>query len=362
MSLVPDYIDKLVPYKPGKPIDEVRREFDLDVVHKLASNENPFGPSPLALEAIIRVLGDLHHYPDTVGSPLRQALADHYRVKLDNVIIGSGSEGIMACIVRAFLHGDEEALTSEGSFIGFNVLVQAQGIRLKKVALMDFGFDLDAIARAVTHQTKVIYLANPNNPTGTIFDRQSFERFIDSVPDHILIVLDEAYYEYVPKLPTYPDSQLYRRDNVITLRTFSKAYGLAGLRIGYGLAHEDLIRSLLKVKLPFEPAQTAQAAALAALSDIEFLQKTLDNNRVGLKQITEGLKGLGLDPIPSYANFVCVDLGAQATVDRLFDGLLRKGVIVRPLAAFGLPTCLRISVGTPEQNEACLTALARLLG
>lgn len=361
-QLVPRYIEQLIPYKPGKPIEEVQREFGLERVYKLASNENPLGPSPKALAAIQEGLAGLHMYPDSGGFKLRAALSSRYRVKPENVILGCGSEGIMATIVRTFLHGDEEVLTSEGTFIGFMVLARAQGVPIVTVPLKDYAYDLEAMASAVTPWTKVIYLANPNNPTGTIFNREQFERFLAAVPPHILIILDEAYYEFVGNRYDYPDSQLYRADNVITLRTFSKAYGLAGIRIGYGLAHESLVSHLMKVKLPFEASVLAQEAGLAALDDQDFLARTLQVNREGLETLYAGFERLGIRYVRSNANFILLDVGSEQEVMRLYEALLSQGIVVRPLRGFGLPHCLRVSVGLPEDNRRILSTFEAILG
>ncbi len=355
-SLVPEYIEKLIPYKAGKPIEEVKRELGLERVYKLASNENPLGPSPRAVEAMRDVMAELHLYPDSSGYKLRNALAERYKVKMENVVLGSGSEGIMATIVRTFLHGDEEVLTSDGTFVGFMVLARAQGVPIVTVPLKEYGYDLKAMAKAITPKTKVIYLSNPNNPTGTIFNRNAFEVFLDLVPQHVLIILDEAYFEFVGDLYDYPDSQLYRADNVITLRTFSKSYGLGGVRIGYGLAHESLIHQLMKVKLPFEPSTLAQAAGLAALEDEDFLRRTLELNERGLKRFYEAFEAAGIPYVKSYANFVMLDLGSEEKVNRITEELLHEGIIVRPLKGFGLPHCLRVSVGLDHENEAFLEA------
>ncbi len=362
MRLVPEYIERLVPYQPGKPISEVQREFGLEHVVKLASNENPFGPSPLAREAAIRALADAHYYPDASGHDLRQALTQAYRVKFENTIVGAGSEGIMANIVRTFLHDDEEVLTSEGTFIGFMVLARSQGVPIRLVPLRDYGFDLAAMAEHITPRTKIVYLANPNNPTGTLFTRSAFERFYAKVPPHVLIIQDEAYHEFVGADATYPDSQLYRYDNVITLRTFSKAYGLAGLRVGYGLASETLIAQLLKVKLPFEPNSVAMAAALAALGDRAFLERTVANNAAGLARFYAAFARLGIPHVRSWGNFVMCDFGTPDRARDICDALLRRGIIVRPLGSFGLPHCVRVSVGTQEETEEFLAAFEIILG
>ena len=258
MPLVPPYIESLRPYEPGRSIEEVSRAYGLTRVSKLASNENPLGPSPLALEAIRRQSGGLNLYPNG-GLDLRRTLAENFDLKIENVIAGSGSEGIMSGIIRTFLCDDDEVLTTDAAFIGFQVLARSRGVKYRTVPYRDWHYDLPALAGQITEHTKIIYLANPNNPTGTIFTRHEFDRFYQHVPERVLIILDEAYFEYAQDNPRYPDSMHYRYDNVITLRTFSKVYGLAGIRIGYGFAHEDLIANLLKVKLPFEPSTPAQA-------------------------------------------------------------------------------------------------------
>ncbi|MBI6546014.1 MAG: histidinol-phosphate transaminase [Cyanobacteria bacterium NC_groundwater_1444_Ag_S-0.65um_54_12] len=358
---VAEHIARLTPYQPGKTSEEVKREFGLERVIKLACNENPFGPSPMAKAAAMQALQEAHYYPDSAGYALRRALSQNYRVKFENIIIGAGSEGILASIVRAYLNGNDEALTSDGTFIGFTVLIRSQGIPLRCVPLRNYAYDLVAMARAITPRTKLIYLANPNNPTGTLIDRAAFEDFYSKVPGHILLIMDEAYHEFVGSEPAYPDSQLYRHDNVFTLRTFSKAYGLAGLRIGYGIAHETIIEQLLKIKLPFEPNHIAQAAALAAFADREFVKRTIASNVKGLETLYDGLARLGMVHVRSFGNFVMIDLGSSKRVQWFSRRLLERGIIIRPLAAFGLPDCLRITVGLPEENELLLSELANLL-
>jgi histidinol-phosphate aminotransferase len=360
MPLVPPYIESLEPYRPGKPISELRNELGLTAIVKLASNENPLGPSPLARAAIAGHLADLHLYPNG-GLDLREVLAAKFNVKVANVIAGSGSEGIMSSIIRTFLCDDDEALTSEGTFVGFYVLARSRGIRLVQVPQAAYRFDLEALARAITPRTKIVYLANPNNPTGTIFTTREFDAFMKSVPEHVLIILDEAYFEYARENPRYPDSMQYRYDNVITLRTFSKIYGLAGIRIGYGFAHDRLISNLLKVKLPFEPSTLAQAAGIAALEDSEFLHRSLMVNAAGRRQLAAALEELGLSPVASDANFLMVPCESESAALGIYDALLRHGVIVRPLRAFGLPNCLRITIGTEDQNLVLTSALRQVL-
>ncbi len=360
MPLVPPYIETLEPYKPGKPIAELQRELGITSVIKLASNENPLGPSPLALEEMKRHTGELHLYPNG-GLDLREILAERFHLKVGNVIAGSGSEGIMSSIIRAFLCDEDEVLTSEGTFVGFYVLARSRGTKMVKVPLREFRFDLEALADRINEHTKIIYLANPNNPTGTIFTIAEFDRFMKRVPFHVLIILDEAYFEYASEHPEYPDSMHYRYDNVITLRTFSKIYGLAGVRIGYGFAHDALIGNLLKVKLPFEPSTLAQAAGIGALNDAEFLRRSLRVNAEGRTFLYPALGQLGLHPVPSHANFFLVPFDSEQSALDVYHGLLKLGIIVRPLRAFGLPHCVRITVGTREQNEMLVEAMKKVL-
>ena len=357
--LVPPYIETLRAYEPGRSIDEVKKTYGLSRVAKLASNENPLGSSPLAIDAIVRSLGSLNYYPNG-GLDLRERLAAEFDLKLANVIAGSGSDGIMSNIIRTFLCDDDEVLTTEAAFVGFQLLARSRGIAYRTVPYRNWHYDLTALAKAITEKTKIIYLANPNNPTGTIFSRQEFDEFYKHVPARVLIILDEAYFEYAQDNPRYPDSMHYRYDNVITLRTFSKVYGLAGLRIGYAFAHEELIANLLKVKLPFEPSGPAQAAGVAALEDREFIHRSLELNVRGRKLFTNVLRQMGFEVVSSEANFVMVPLESAQVASWLTEELLRRGVIVRPLAAFGLPNCVRISTGTDEENQMLIGALEQL--
>ena len=359
MPLVPPYIESLRPYEAGRTIESVRRQYGLTRIAKLASNENPLGASPRAIEAMTRSLAGLNFYPNG-GLDLREVLAREFELKIDNVIAGSGSEGIMSNIIRAFLCDEDEVLTTEAAFIGFQVLARSRGVRYRTVPYRDWHYDLEALAGQINEHTKIIYLANPNNPTGTIFTKHQFDQFYRHVPERVLIILDEAYFEYAKDNPRYPDSMHYRYDNVITLRTFSKVYGLAGARIGYGFAHEELIRNLLKVKLPFEPSTPAQAAGIAALADHEFLHRSLELNARGLSFLTEGLQDAGVTVVPSQANFVMAVLPTEEEAGRTFEKLLSQGVVVRPLKAFGLPNCLRVSTGTDEDNRLCIDAWRRV--
>lgn len=355
MPLVPPYIESLRPYEAGRGIEEVRRDYGLDRVVKLASNENPLGPSPRAVEAMAQAMGTLNFYPNG-GLDLRCVLAREYDLKVENVITGSGSEGIMSNIIRTFLCDEDEVLTTEAAFIGFQVLARSRGVKYRTVPYRDWHYDLPALARAITPNTKIIYLANPNNPTGAIFTKSEFDEFYKQVPERVLVILDEAYFEYAADNPRYPNSMHYRYDNVITLRTFSKVYGLAGIRIGYGFAHEELIRNLLKVKLPFEPSTLAQAAGIAALSDKEFLHRSLEINARGLRLITDAVREVGFEPPCSDANFVMIPLPDAERAQRLTRELLHLGIIIRPLTAFGLPNCVRISTGSDEENQLFVDA------
>jgi len=357
MPLVPPYIAALRPYEAGRSSEEVRREFGLARVIKLASNENPLGASPRALERLRDSAGALNLYPNG-GLDLRRELARQYDVRVENVIAGSGSEGIMSNIIRAFLCDEDETLTTESAFIGFQTLAKSRGVAYRTVPYKDWHYDLEALAGQINERTKIIYRANPNNPTGTIFTKIEFDHFYAHVPERVLIILDEAYCEYAKDDPRYPDSMHYRYDNVITLRTFSKVYGLAGVRIGYGFAHQELIANLLKVKLPFEPSTLAQEAGIGALADKEFLHRSLELNARGIRYLTESLRGLGFEVPPSDANFVMLPLASEQEAARVTENLLCKGIIVRRLTAFGLPHAIRVSTGTDEENRLFVEALS----
>jgi histidinol-phosphate aminotransferase len=358
--LVPPHISSLHPYEPGLNPEEIRERFGLASAIKLASNENPLGCSQLAVEAAARSLAGMSRYPDG-GLALRRKLAELFSTRLENVIAGAGSESIIANVVRTFLCDDDEVLTTEAAFGGFQVIARSRGVAYRTVPYRQWRYDLAALADAITPQTKLIYLANPNNPTGTYFDRAAFEEFHRRVPERVLIILDEAYFEFAANEPDYPDSMRYRFDNVITLRTFSKAYGLAAARVGYGFAHGNLISMLLRVKLPFEPGGPACAAAIGALEDIPFVRKSVQNNAAGRAFLSHAFSELGLTVVPSAANFLMVVFANQEKAGQVFERLLRRGVIVRPLKSTGLSQCLRISIGTPSENEICAQQMAEAL-
>jgi histidinol-phosphate aminotransferase len=361
MALVPSYIQRLANYKPGKPIAEAQRELGIQNFIKLASNENPLGSSPKGLAAIEHSMTNLHRYPDATGYELRTKLANRFNIKMENVVLGAGSEGIMSTIIRTFLLSDDELISAANSFIGFRVLANASGRRVHWVPMKNYRYDLEAMANKITDYTKIIYIANPDNPMGTTITRQEFDEFYKHVPERVLIILDEAYYEFAQNSPDYPDSMTYRYDNVITLRTFSKAYGLAGIRVGYGFAHESLIGNLLKVKVPFEPSLSAQAAGMAALDDVEFLANTLKINQEGMTFLKQEFDALGIEQVPSAANFITTVWDSEKTASKLTQDLLEKGVIVRQLTGFGWPNCIRISVGLESENQKCIASLKEIL-
>ncbi len=359
-QLVPPHILTLRAYEPGLSAEEIQGRYGLNRVIKLSSNENPLGTSPKAIEYARQALFGMSRYPDG-GVALRHKLAERFALKVENVIAGSGSEGIMANVVRTFLCDQDEALTTEAAFPGFQVLARSRGVPYRTVPYRDWRYNLQALANAITPKTKLVYLANPNNPTSTFFTRAEFEEFHSRVPERVLIILDEAYFEFATNQPLYPDSLHYRFDNVITLRTFSKAYGLAAARIGYGFAHESLIAMLLKIKLPFEPSGVSAAAALGALEDCEFLEASIVNNAAGLRFLTKALQELGIHAVPSAANFLMLVFPVAELAQQVFQNLLERGVIIRPLAAAGLPNCLRVSVGTQEENHIFVETLKRVM-
>ncbi len=355
----PPHIQRLTPYQPGRTVEEIRARLGLERIIKLASNENPLGPSPKALARMREVQADLSLYP-TGGLALRKALAARLGVGVEKIAAGSGSEGILAAAMRAYLQPGDEVITAEGTFIGFYVLSHAQNLSLKTVPLKDYTFDLEAILEAAGPRTKLIYLANPNNPTGTAFGREEYARFLAALPGGVLVVMDEAYYEYACEWEDYPDSLEAPHDQVLTLRTFSKAYGLAGVRIGYGVAHEEIISNILKVKLPFEPSSSAEAAGLGALEDSRFLALTRETNRRGMQRLCDALDRLGLPHPPSRANFILVPMESPERAEWFSHELLVRGIIARPMVPFRLPHAVRITVGDEEQTTTLIEALEEI--
>lgn len=361
-SLVPPYIRELKVYQAGKPIDELAREKGLNKISKLASNENPLGPSPFAIREMTNALWDIHRYPDMHAYALKSELSKLYDLKRENITLGNGSEGIMGYIARAFLSPGSEVLTSENTFIGFYILARSVGANLNCVPLTsEYKYDTQRIADSITDKTKIIYIANPNNPTGTYIKKAEFDHLMSYVPDHVLVILDEAYFEYANEYDDYPNSMDYRYDNVITLRTFSKAYGLSGVRVGYGFGHEDLISNLNKVKLPFEPNLIAQKGAIGALKDRPHLERTLKTNNKLLKECQTFLEKHDFKPISSITNFITIKTGTAEASDHMFNALLDKGVIVRPLKANEMPEFIRISIGTEEEMDHFYEAFEEIL-
>lgn len=336
----------------GKTIEEVIKLYNPQRISKLASNENRLGCSELAHKEAFSCTGVIMNYPDPACTELRQAISEKTGIEPERIIAGSGSEGVMALIIRTFFEQHEHALTGDATFIGFTVLINSRGVGLRQVPLMQgYRFDLDAISKSITKDTKMVYVANPNNPTGTYITRTEFEVFMKTVPDNVLVIMDEAYFEFARDLSDYPNSLDYNYDNVITLRTFSKAYGLAGYRIGYGVAHPDLIAALMKVKLPFEPGLPAQKAAIGALKDDDFLEKTLELVTKSRNRLYDFFDDRDINYVKSASNSVMVVFENEEKAISFTDEMLKKGVILRRLPAFGLPHCVRITVGLPEEMQ-----------
>lgn len=354
------FVCDLVAYEPGKPIEETARELGLDPesIVKLASNENPLGPAPAAIEAMKREAAGVHIYPDGGGYKLREALAQHHGLAIENVVLGNGSNEIIELLCHCFLNPKAELIAAEHAFVVYKLMATLFGAKYVEVADPDFIHDLDGMADAITENTRLVFIANPNNPTGTMVDEVALDRFMDRLPEHVVAVIDEAYYEF---LEGAPDTLKYVREgrNVCVLRTFSKAYGLAGLRIGYGLAPPHVAAILQKARQPFNANSMAQAAALAAMSDAGHVVKTMETNRTGLAFYEQAFTERGLEYVPSVANFVLVKVGDG---DGLFKKMLHKGVIVRAMSGYKLPEWVRISVGTMEENRRCIEVLDEVLG
>jgi len=357
--LVPEYIQALDAYPPGKPIEELEREYGVRDSIKIASNENPLGPSPRALAALEQALRQLHRYPDGACYYLRRALARKLGLSSEAFIVGNGSNEVIELIVRTFLRAGDEAVMADQAFAIYRLVVQAHGGRSRQVPLRNFTHDLDAIADAIGPGTRLVFLANPNNPTGTIFFREQWEEFLASLRDDVVVVMDEAYAEFVEDA-RYPDSiaALSGRQPLIVLRTFSKIYGLAGLRIGYGISQPELIDMMNRVRAPFNTNSLAQAAALAALDDDAHVERTRQINREGLSYLRAQMERLGLPVVPSWANFLLVRVGDAG---RVYETLLRRGVIVRPMGFYGFPDYVRVTVGLPAENERFVRTLEEIL-
>ena len=360
-SLAPDYIRAIMAYQPGKPISELAREMGIpeESIVKLASNENPLGMSARARDAAITAIGEISRYPDGGAFALKKALCARFGVEPAQLVIGNGSNDILELASQAFLAPGLSAVYSRHAFAVYPLATNARGARGIEVAAKNFGHDLDAMAAAIEPQTRVVFIANPNNPTGTFVPGAELEAFLARVPRHVLVVLDEAYTEYLAPEQRYDSiAWLARFPNLLVSRTFSKAYGLAGLRVGYAIAHPEVADLMNRVRQPFNVSSVALAAAEAALDDDEFLARSAEVNRRGMAQLVAAFRELGLEWIPSAGNFVTFKVGDAIGVNQ---ALLRQGVIVRPIAAYGMPHWLRVSIGLPEENARFIEALRQAL-
>jgi histidinol-phosphate aminotransferase len=360
-DLAPEYIRAIAPYEPGKPISELAREMGLDEagIIKLASNENPLGVSPLARRAIERTVGGLARYPDGNGFELKQALSRRYGVPHESIVLGNGSNDVLELAARAFLTREASAIYSQHAFAVYPLVVQAIGARGIEVPARNFGHDPDAMLRAIRPDTRLLFIANPNNPTGTFIRAPELERFIAAVPAHALVVLDEAYQEYLePAVRADTLAWLKKYPNILITKTFSKVYGLAGLRVGYAFGAPGVADLMNRVRQPFNVNSVSLAAAAAALDDAEFVRRSFELNRAGMKQLTEGFKRLGIDYIPSFGNFVTFKITDTRGV---YLKLLKAGVIVRPIASYGMPDYLRVSIGLETENARFLERLERAI-
>ena len=359
-QLVPDYISSIKPYSPGKPIEELERELGIQGSIKLASNENPLGPSDKAVEAVSKVIKNIHRYPDGGCYYLKGALSEFYDISEENLILGNGSNEIIELVVRTFLRPGEEAIIADPTFLVYNMVVQTAGGKVRRVPLKGLSYDLSSMKDCIGDKTRLVFIANPNNPTGTIVKRKELEGFLADMPDDVIIILDEAYFEYVTD-KDFPDGTDYIENgrNVIVLRTFSKIYGLAGLRIGYGMGGKLLIENMNRVRQPFNINSPAQAGALAALKDRDHVKRSLENNINGLDYLFKEIEKLGFICMPTQTNFFLIKVGDGA---RIYKNLLRKGVIVRPMGGYGLNEYIRVTVGLPEENKRFINTFKEVIG
>jgi len=360
-SLVRKGILSLRPYIPGKPIEEVKRELGLKEVIKLASNETSIGPSPLAVEAIKKEVENINLYPEGSSRALREKIAHKLNIDKEMIIVGNGADNVIDLIGMAFINDGDEVITGEITFPAYETITKIMGGKLISVKLKNFRFDLEEIIQRINEKTKIIFLCNPNNPTGTIVEKEAVADFMEKVPPEVIVVFDEAYYDYVED-KNYPDSLSYVLEgkNVIILHTFSKIAGIAGVRVGYGIAKPELIGYLNRVVNPFTTNRLAQVAALASLDDEEHRKKVLRSNQEGKKYLYKELKELGLFYLPTEANFVFIDLKGDSEV--IFEKLLKKGVIIRPGETWGCPNFIRVTIGTAYENEKFIQAIKELIG
>ncbi|NIT37011.1 MAG: histidinol-phosphate transaminase [candidate division Zixibacteria bacterium] len=355
-----DIINRVHPYQPGKPVAEVQRELGLKNVIKLASNENSLGPSPKALEAMREALGEVYRYPEASGYYLVNALAQKFALAFDQIILGNGANDLVELVVKTFAGPGDNVVSAHPSFIMYKIAAMMMDAEFRATPLRNYKFDLPAMADAVDERTKVVLIANPNNPTGTIVTRAEVDAFLERMPDTVLVVLDEAYYDFVTA-KDYPGGLDYVKAGrpVMAMRSFSKNYGLAGLRLGWGAADAELVAAMHRIRQPFNANRLAQVAGVAALADDEHLARSREMVAAGREQFYRGLDKLGVKYVPSEANFVLVDLEREARP--VFEALMKLGVVVRPMAGWGLPNALRVSVGKAEENDAFLRALAKVL-
>lgn len=356
-NLVPEWVRTLTPYQPGKPIEELEREYGVHDSIKIASNENPLGPSPKAVAAITAALPDLHRYPDGDCFYLKRRLSEKLGLDRSHLILGNGSNELIEMIVRTFLRVGESIVVGKHAFAIYHLVAQAAGGKTISVPHNGFKFDLEAMAQAITSDTRIVFLDNPNNPTGTIYTRSEWETFLKAIPQNVLVVVDEAYFEFVDD-PEYPNSLTYHDGKrlLVTLRTFSKICGLAGVRVGYGVSSPEIIDALNRIRQPFNVNSLAQVGSLAALDDEEHIRKTKENNRQGLIYLRRELDRLGLEYAPTWGNFLLVKVGAGT-----YQRLLPEGVIIRPMEGYGFPGYARVSVGVPAENERFVAAMEKLL-
>ncbi|MBX2977186.1 MAG: histidinol-phosphate transaminase [Ignavibacteriaceae bacterium] len=361
MITIPEFVQNLVPYKAGKSIDELAREKGLTKIVKLASNENPLGPSPKSMGAMSSYINESHRYADPLCHNLVQHLSQINNLAPEMIFAASGSDAILQYIIMTCSNEGDELLTSEGSFIGWYVNSDKLGRKSVKVPLTkDYKYDLDSISKAITDKTKIIYLANPNNPTGTIFSSKELESFFETVPSNVLVVLDEAYTMYVDNDLDFPNGLNYLRENLIVTRTFSKSYGLAGLRVGYAFGHPELIKSMFKVKLSFEPTSLSQVAAIAAISDDEFIRETIELNKRSLSMLRDKLDSLEIKYTDSAANFLMMIFESEEQARKFTIECLNRGLILRHVDTFGIPEGVRINSGTDEETEFAVEVIEQV--
>lgn len=357
----PDYISSLKPYKPGKPLEELEREYGISDSIKLASNENPLGPSPEALKAIRGALKNLHRYPDGSGFKLKRKISEKFGVDSGQVVLGNGSDEIIGMLTRAFLQPGDAVILPAPSFLMYAIMVRSAGAVPVYVPLKALSLDLDGMKDRITSKTRMIFICNPNNPTGTFITDRDFRGFLDSIPQDLMVVADEAYFEFVRGVEAVSSIEYLKTGRrLVTLRTFSKAYGLAGLRIGFGVMPPEVADLLNRVRQPFNANSLAQAGALAALDDAVFFEKTLKLVHSGLDFLYRSLDKMGIEYFPSRANFFIINVRQNA--DAVFEAMLKQGVIVRSMTEYGFPEFIRINVGLPAENDRFLMALAKVLG